>query len=81
MRSEVFPEDFAGAWSRHTFSDAAVLMAGGGSVAYESQLRSDRAQLHRRLAAAIENRGAAEENAALTAEHLEAAGELHAAFS
>ena len=52
------------------------------TVAYESQLKSDRAQLHRRLAAAIESRdpAAAEENAALIAEHLEAAGELHAAY-
>ena len=50
------------------------------TVAYESQLRADRAQLHRRLAAAIETGGAAEENAGLIAEHLEAAGELHAAF-
>jgi class 3 adenylate cyclase len=52
------------------------------TVAYESQLKSDRAELHRRLAAAIETRdpAAAEENAALIAEHLEAAGELHAAF-
>jgi adenylate cyclase len=53
------------------------------TVAYESQLKSDRAQLHRRLAAAIEQRdpGSAEENAALIAEHLEAAGDLHAAFA
>jgi len=51
------------------------------TVAYESQLKSDRAQLHRRLAAAIESRGPAEENAALIAEHLEAAGDLHAAFA
>ncbi len=51
------------------------------TVAYESQLKSHRAQLHRRLAAAIESRGPAEENAALIAEHLEAAGELHAAFT
>jgi hypothetical protein len=38
--------------------------------------------LHRRLAAAIELRdpAAAEENAALIAEHLEAAGDLHAAY-
>jgi class 3 adenylate cyclase len=52
------------------------------SVAYESQLKSDRAELHRRVAAAIESRdpAAAEENAALIAEHLEAAGDLHAAF-
>jgi predicted ATPase len=52
------------------------------TVAYESQLKSDRAQLHRRLAAAIESRNpaAADENAALIAEHLEAAGDLHAAY-
>ena len=51
------------------------------TVAYESQLKSDRAELHRRLAAAIEARslGAADENAALIAEHLGAAGDLHAA--
>src|SRR5262249_53542993 len=52
------------------------------SVAYESQLKSDRAELHRRVAAAIESRdpAAADENAALMAEHLEAAGDLHAAY-
>ncbi|HUO36530.1 MAG TPA: adenylate/guanylate cyclase domain-containing protein [Mycobacterium sp.] len=53
------------------------------AVAYESQLISDRAELHRRLAAAIERTdpGSADGNAALIAEHLEAAGELHAAFA
>ena len=52
------------------------------AVAYESQLKSDRAQLHRRLAAAIESRDpvSADENAALIAEHLEAASDLHAAY-
>ena len=52
------------------------------SVAYESQLKSDRAQWHRRLATAIQERapGSVEENAALIAEHLEAARELHAAY-
>jgi hypothetical protein len=52
------------------------------TVAYESQLKSDRAQVHRRLAAAIEARepASADQNAALIAEHLEAAGELHAAY-
>ncbi len=52
------------------------------AVAYESQLKSDRAQWHRRLAAAIQERdpGSVEENAALIAEHLEAAGDLHAAY-
>jgi class 3 adenylate cyclase len=53
------------------------------TVAYESQLKSDRAELHQRVAAAIEARdpAAVEENAALIAEHLEAAGDLHAAYS
>ena len=52
------------------------------AVAYESQLKSDRAHLHRRLANAIEQRDVAsvEENAALIAEHLEAAGEWRMAF-
>jgi len=51
-------------------------------VAYESQLKSDRAELHRRVATAIESRdpSAADENAALIAEHLEAAGDLHAGY-
>jgi hypothetical protein len=52
------------------------------TVAYKSQLKSDRAELHRRVAAAIESRdpAAADENAALIAEHLEAAGDGHAAY-
>jgi hypothetical protein len=51
------------------------------TVAYEAQLRSDRAELHRRLAAAIQQRDpdSLDENAALIAEHLQAAGELRAA--
>jgi class 3 adenylate cyclase len=53
------------------------------TVAYEAQLKSDRAELHRRLAAAIQERDpdSIDENAALMAEHLEAAGDLHAAFT
>ena len=47
------------------------------AVAYESQLKSDRAQLHKRVSAAIDQQ---DQNAALTAEHLEAAGELPAAY-
>ena len=52
------------------------------AVAYESQLKSDRAEWHRRLAAVIQERapGSVEDNAALIAEHLEGAGELHAAY-
>jgi adenylate cyclase len=50
------------------------------AVAYEAQLKSDRAQLHQRLATAIESRSSGDESAALIAEHMEAAGDLHAAF-
>jgi hypothetical protein len=52
------------------------------AVAYESQLKSVRAQWHRRLAAAIESGSAesADSNAALIAEHLEAAGDHDAAY-
>src|SRR6516164_4600863 len=53
------------------------------TVAYEAQLKSDRAEMHRRLAAAIQEHdpASADENAALIAEHLEAAGGLRAAFN
>jgi class 3 adenylate cyclase len=52
------------------------------AVAYESQLKADRAEVHRRLAAAIQEGapGSVEQNAALIAEHLEAAGEARAAY-
>jgi adenylate cyclase len=53
------------------------------AVAYESQLKSDRGELHRRVAAAIEAQEpeSVDENAALIADHLEAAGDLQAAFA
>ncbi len=52
------------------------------TVAYEAQLRSDRAESHRRLAVAMETREpeSADQNAGLIAEHLEAAGDLHGAY-
>ncbi len=52
------------------------------AVAYESQLKSDRAELHRRLADGIQLHApeSVDENAALIAEHLKAAGDLHASF-
>jgi len=52
------------------------------TVAYESQLKSHRVQVHRSLAAVIESRDptSADENAALIAEHREAAGDLREAF-
>lgn len=51
------------------------------AVAYESQLKADRAEWHRRVANAIEARGSPDEDAALIAEHLEGSGALEAAFS
>jgi len=52
------------------------------TVAHEAQLKSDRAELHPRVAAAIESHdsAAADGNAALISEHLEAAGDLREAF-
>lgn len=52
------------------------------TVAYESQLKVDRAEVHGRVAAAIESSAAeaADEHAALIAQHAEAAGDLHAAY-
>jgi hypothetical protein len=51
-------------------------------VAYESLLRAERAELHRRLATAIESGDpeSTEANAAIIAEHLEAAGDFHGAY-
>jgi adenylate cyclase len=52
------------------------------TVAYESQLKAGRAELHRRVATVIEQRDpTSDENAALIAEHLEAAEDPHAAFN
>jgi adenylate cyclase len=50
------------------------------TVAYESQLKSDRAQLHRLSAAHLEEPESADENASLIAGHLEAAGDFSTAF-
>ncbi|MET0475115.1 MAG: adenylate/guanylate cyclase domain-containing protein [Mycobacterium sp.] len=53
------------------------------AVSYESQLLATRTDGHTRLAAAIElrNPSAVEENSALIAQHLEAAGDLDAAYA
>ena len=53
------------------------------TVAYESQLKTARAELHHRLAATVEQDEptSADENAALIATHYEAAGDLHVAYS
>ena len=52
------------------------------TVAYETQLKSDRADMHRRVATAIEHQSAGTPDAtgALIAQHLEAAGDLQEAF-
>jgi class 3 adenylate cyclase len=52
------------------------------AVAYESQLKADRADLHRRLADVIAERDPAsvDENAALIAEHVQAAGDIAEAY-
>ena len=52
------------------------------TVAYESQLKSDRAELHRNLARVIQARDPAgvDENAALIAEHVQAAGDVAEAY-
>lgn len=50
------------------------------TVAYESQLKSDRIELHRRLAAVIQGRSCGDDKAAEIAEHFEAAGDLRTAF-
>ena len=50
------------------------------TVAYESQLKSDRIELHRRLAAVIQARSCGDDKAAEIAEHFEAAGDLRTAF-
>jgi adenylate cyclase len=53
------------------------------TVAYESQLKVDRTVLHQQLATALQEQSPeqSDENAALIAEHLEAAGDLRAAYS
>ncbi len=52
------------------------------AVAYESQLKSDRAELHRRLADLIEARDptSVDQNAAMIAEHVQAAGDVAGAY-
>ena len=52
------------------------------AVAYESQLKSDRSEWHRRLAATIQTSDpeSVDERPALVAEHLEAAGDVREAY-
>lgn len=72
VRAELVDQTVFGAEPEYSFRHPLIR-----AVAYESQLKSDRAQLHRRLVAAIEQD---DHHAALIAEHLEAAGDLRAAY-
>ena len=72
VRSELVDKIGAGPRPEYEFRHPLIR-----AVAYESQLKSDRAQLHRSLAQFID---AQDQNAALIAEHLEAAGDLHDAY-
>jgi class 3 adenylate cyclase len=72
VRAELIDQTAFGAATEYIFRHPLIR-----TVAYESQLKSDRAQVHRRLAAAIDHD---DPNAALIAEHLEASGDLHGAY-
>jgi adenylate cyclase len=72
VRAELIDQTEFGATPEYVFRHPLIR-----TVAYESQLKSDRAPLHRRLAGTIEQE---DQNAALIAEHLEAAGDLGAAY-
>ncbi|GFG54072.1 cyclase [Mycolicibacterium agri] len=72
VRAELIEQTAFGPRSEYAFRHPLVR-----AVAYESQLKSDRAQLHRRVADALDQ---SDQNAALIAEHHEAAGELRKAY-
>jgi adenylate cyclase len=72
VHAELIDQTVFGPQPRYAFRHGLVR-----AVAYESQLKSDRAQLHRRLADSLERH---DQNASLIAEHLEAAGDLREAY-
>lgn len=72
VKAELIDQTVFGVDPHYTFRHALIR-----AVAYESQLRSERARLHRQVAATIEQ---SDQNAALIAEHLESAGELRSAY-
>ncbi|WP_283160244.1 adenylate/guanylate cyclase domain-containing protein [Mycobacterium colombiense] len=78
IEAELIEQVMAGARTEYAFRHPLIR-----AVAYESQLKSDRAELHRRLATVLEKQdpGSADDNAALIAEHREAAGDLSAAYA
>jgi class 3 adenylate cyclase len=77
LRAELIDEVVSASGGEYVFRHPLIR-----AVAYESQLKSDRARVHRRVAAAIESGSpaSADHNAALIAEHLEGAGELGGAY-
>lgn len=72
LRAELIDQTMFGPDPRYTFRHALIR-----AVAYESQLKSERARLHRRVATTIEQ---SDQNAVLIAEHFESAGELGSAY-
>ncbi|WP_369816176.1 adenylate/guanylate cyclase domain-containing protein [Mycobacterium sp. 852014-52144_SCH5372336] len=72
VRAELIDQTVFGPDPHYTFRHALIR-----AVAYESQLKSERARLHKRVAATIEQN---DQNAVLIAEHLESAGELGSAY-
>ena len=77
VRAELIEQVSVGPRAEYAFSHPLIR-----SVAYESQLRSDRAELHRSVARVIEARDPTgiDENAALIAHHIQAAGDVLAAY-
>ncbi|WP_459972942.1 ATP-binding protein [Mycobacterium sp. MUNTM1] len=77
IEAELIEQVTTGARTQYAFRHPLIR-----AVAYESQLKSDRAELHRRLATVLEKHDpeSADDSAALIAEHREAAGDLSAAY-
>jgi adenylate cyclase len=77
VKAELIDEVGAGPRAEYVFQNPLIR-----AVAYESQLKSDRAELHRRLAGVIQARDpiSVDENAALIAEHTQAAGDVGGAY-
>jgi adenylate cyclase len=77
VKAELIDQASVGAGVEYAFHHPLIR-----TVAYESQLKSDRAELHRRLADVIEARDptSVDQNAALIAEHAQAAGDVAGAY-
>ncbi|MDT5138385.1 MAG: hypothetical protein QOD58_2647 [Mycobacterium sp.] len=77
VKSELIDRVGDGAGAKYEFHHPLIR-----AVAYESQLKSDRIELHRHLAGVIQARDptSVDENAALIAEHVQAAGDVLGAY-